>query len=407
MKSRVGIILGCCALTLGWLDQSRAQSVVSDPAADAADAAAPVKWLPKDGGADGFGDLMFIDSDIPPDDYIAKAARFKSLLPLAESGDAESQAHIGIMYRSGRGVQQDCLEAIRWLKMAGEQGHVGAANELALTYFLGCEGIPRDNAEGVNWTRKAAEEGDKTAQRNLGDYYANALYVPCDYGEAAKWYRKAADQGDLSAEGALGDLYARGLGLPQSYSDAVLWYSEAAGQGNAEAEFALGNLYANGLGVGKDHVEAARWYREAAERGNQSAQSQLGELYENGLGVPQDYAESVRWYVKSAEQGDPIGQFQLGLAYAQGHGVPQNYEQAYKWFSLAASRIPESISEQDFANIRALTIGNRDKAAAFMTKTQIADAQRLAREWTQKRPSPEEMSKWGVPIQGMLPRFKF
>ncbi len=57
--------------------------------------------------------------------------------------------------------------------------------------------------------------------------------------------------------------------------------------------------------------------------------------------------------------------------YAKGQGVPQNYEQAYIWFDLAASRAGDA----------SIPIKNRDDVAAMMTPDQIAEAQRLAREW--------------------------
>jgi TPR repeat protein len=54
--------------------------------------------------------------------------------------------------------------------------------------------------------------------------------------------------------------------------------------------------------------------------------------------------------------------------YAKGHGVPQDYGLAYAWFDLAVSQFPAS------KNMRDLT-------ASRMTPVQIAEAQRLAREW--------------------------
>jgi hypothetical protein len=101
-------------------------------------------------------------------------------------------------------------------------------------------------------------------------------------------------------------------------------------------------------------------------------------MYARGLGVPQDYAEAVRWYRLAADQGHASAQNNLGVMYATGEGVLQDYVQAHMWYNLAASR-PD-------AEKRALAIGVRDNLADKMTPTQIAEAERLAREWDAAHP---------------------
>ena len=97
-------------------------------------------------------------------------------------------------------------------------------------------------------------------------------------------------------------------------------------------------------------------------------------MYENGEGVAQDYAEAVRWYRLAAEQGYANAQINLGGMYYNGEGVPQDYVQAHMWSNLAAA--------QGNAN----AVANRDIAASLMTPAQIAEAQRLAREWIAAHP---------------------
>ena len=61
--------------------------------------------------------------------------------------------------------------------------------------------------------------------------------------------------------------------------------------------------------------------------------------------------------------------FQLGMMYSTGSSVPTDYVSAHKWFNLAAMR------------------GNADakryrmEIAHEMSKAEIAEAQRRAREW--------------------------
>ena len=101
-----------------------------------------------------------------------------------------------------------------------------------------------------------------------------------------------------------------------------------------------------------------------AENGNAAAQVNLGVMYANGQGVPEDDAEAVRWY--------------RGISYGNGEGVPQDFVQAHKWFNLAASR--------GSGENRESAVRNRDLIAQQMTAAQIAEAQRLAREWDEAHP---------------------
>jgi TPR repeat protein len=150
----------------------------------------------------------------------------------------------------------------------------------------------------------------------------------------------------------------------------------AAPQGDAVAQYKLGEAYRLGQDVPRDYAEAARWFRKAADQGDASAQYSLGEMSYKGQGVTQDYAEAVKWYRKIADQGESpdVALFQgtVALNYEDGKGVPQDYVLAHMWYNLAASRSgPWQTMESR----------GRDRVAAKMTAAQIAEAQRLAREW--------------------------
>jgi hypothetical protein len=64
--------------------------------------------------------------------------------------------------------------------------------------------------------------------------------------------------------------------------------------------------------------------------------------------------------------------------YARGLGVPQSYVQAHMWHNLVASRATGEMRER--------AVRNRDRVAGLMNPTQIAEAQRLAREWDAAHP---------------------
>jgi TPR repeat protein len=160
------------------------------------------------------------------------------------------------------------------------------------------------------------------------------------------------------------------------YTTAVRLLRPVAEKGDADAQYQLGRMYGSGEGVSQDAAAAMSWYRKAAEQGSADAQRLLGTTYEVGMGVPQDYETAVSWYRRAAEQGDSFSQYILGLKYGLGQGVPRDVVQAHKWLNLAATD----------ANNIVVAVKARESLAAGMTPAQIAEAQKLAREW---KPKPE------------------
>jgi TPR repeat protein len=86
-------------------------------------------------------------------------------------------------------------------------------------------------AEAVKWYRLAAEQGDADAQSNLGFMYANGRGVPENDAEAVKWYRLAAEQGNASAQYNLALMYDEGEGVIQNNVIAHMLYNLAGAQG--------------------------------------------------------------------------------------------------------------------------------------------------------------------------------
>ena len=148
--------------------------------------------------------------------------------------------------------------------------------------------------------------------------------------------------------------------------------------GIAGAQFNLGVMYANGRGVLQDDFEAVHWYRRAADQGLAQAQGTLGVKYGLGEGVPEDDAEAARWFQLAAVQGNARGQFNLGASYANGEGVPQHDVTAHMWLALAASRSTDELRDQ--------AVQGRDLVAKRLNASQLAEAQRLAREWDAAHP---------------------
>ena len=175
----------------------------------------------------------------------------------------------------------------------------------------------------------------------------------------------------LFSSGVFGDDFQDGFDAHQKedYRTAHRLWLPLAEQGHASAQFNLGLMYEYGQGVPQDYKEALKWYRLSAEQGIADAQFNLGVMYEDGLGVPQDDQEAVRWFRLSAEQGNASAQNMLGLMYSKGQGVLQDYSLAHMWWNIC------------FASGIKVCVKNRNIMEEKMSKQQIEEAQRLARNW--------------------------
>jgi len=79
--------------------------------------------------------------------------------------------------------------------------------------------------------------------------------------------------------------------------------------------------------------------------------------------------DALSQYENDAKQGRADALYNLGLAYSTGQGVGVDYVAAHKWFNLAAMKGSEIAKNW------------RAQISAEMNSSQIAEAQRLAREW--------------------------
>jgi uncharacterized protein len=205
-------------------------------------------------------------------------------------------------------------------------------------------------------------------------------YTRGDYKAAVDKWQALAKKGDAAAQTNLGYLYYEGKGVPQSYPEALKWYNVAILQGYPEAMFNLGVAYAEGKGVERNVTEALRLYRLAAEAGYAPAQVQLGNTYFRGDGVPADPKEGLRWYAQAAEQGDVVAQFLLANVYISGgEGVTRDLVKAYEWLTIAATA--------DHPEAKENSERGKERIAELMTPAEIAEAEKLAKDWLAKKPN--------------------
>ena len=184
----------------------------------------------------------------------------------------------------------------------------------------------------------------------------------------------AADSFDDGSHAMTAGEYAYATG---DFKKAFEIFKSLAEQGDTSAQLDLVGMYFYGEGVPQDYEEGVKWLRKAAEQGDSEAQHELGFLYQVGRVVPKDYSEAVKWFRKAAEQGYRMSQLQLGVMYELGLGVRRDFIEAHKWKKLSAASTSTSLKHSKPGDDLHLI-------EKKMTPSQIAEAQKLAREWKPK-----------------------
>ena len=135
---------------------------------------------------------------------------------------------VGKCYETGDGVGKDEAEAVKWYRMAAEEGHVQAAFELSKCYTFGF-GVRKNRVTSSKWLRKAAEGGHVSAMMLLAHRYKWDTGSGVEYNprEVVKWFRRAAENGDARAMFELGECYEKGFGVKKEPDIAYRWFCRA------------------------------------------------------------------------------------------------------------------------------------------------------------------------------------
>ena len=285
--------------------------------------------------------------------------------------------------------------------------------------------VPKNIELAVKYYKLAADQGHTEAQYSLGKIYAEGQYaltvsvfsstswitgwqpsITYDYNLAHYYYKKAADQGHIEAQYKVGKMYEIGQGVDKDIPIAFKYYELAADQGQVDAtlslralrnrvgkvccdranKYAKSLLFAKGSSISREHeLEylnlaykdyysafigydiisthqdlifvyklgkrcenfknyklAFKYYELAADQGHDNAQHDLGYMYQKGKGVIIDIEKSIHYYKKSAEQENVAAQNNLGHIfknkYKNGVDKSHNLNLACYYYKLAADR---------------------------------------------------------------------
>jgi uncharacterized protein len=108
-----------------------------------------------------------VKADIQKARDLMDASRFEEamveLLPAAQSGNADAEELIGVMYAMGLGVGRDDVRAFEWYLRSALRGHPGAQSGVGWYYEVGRGMVAPDLVRGYMWYVLSAIGGDPDA----------------------------------------------------------------------------------------------------------------------------------------------------------------------------------------------------------------------------------------------------
>jgi TPR repeat protein len=147
----------------------------------------------------------------------------------AESGIAEAQFNLGMLYTQGQGVPQDDQRAVKWYRLAAEQGNSKAQYTLGMMYSKG-QGVLLSEQKAMKWFRLYI--GRTVVPEQITIYNLAKKKVL----SALKILKADAENGAVVAQYYLGMMLANGQGITRDYVLAHMWYNLSGLQGNEGAQ---------------------------------------------------------------------------------------------------------------------------------------------------------------------------
>lgn len=123
---------------------------------------------------------------------------FNYFLKGAQAGNAACQYALYLYYKDGTGCVKDVGAALKWLKVAADNGDADAMADWA--YHCCVEIDPPRFSEGFAYFSKAAEQGHERGKLMLAFCYENGWGVTLNIEQAKKIYKELMDSGDESAK---------------------------------------------------------------------------------------------------------------------------------------------------------------------------------------------------------------
>ena len=206
---------------------------------------------------------------------------------VAEAGNVEGFYEYGCCLLSGRGVEQDFVQAAEWLQRGADADDTLSQFELGVQYSLG-EGVEKDDSIAISLFEKAAAKGHPGSMAAMADYYYE------------------------------------GEGVEQDFAQAFQLYYQCYQHGNPKGNIGLSRFFLDGEIVAIDVQTALQLLSEGAAANHPIAMHHKRAILDD---IEQDI-----------QKGDVVALTALGWAILQGTAYEGDKQKAYECISTAAAK---------------------------------------------------------------------
>ena len=272
---------------------------------------------------------------IEPDEE--KAVKYLKMA--ADEGHAESTFLLGIMYQSESSkVPYDMKKSLELIHDAAAMGWPLAMAILGRSYCNGRDGLEKDTETGKKWLKKSIGLDCKEGMYFLGMQY---WFHEDNKDLARKYWKRAANENHIDSMRILGDSYRDEAKLlpknkaaePNQYAE--YYYKRGAEMGDADCQAKLAWMYE--LTYNK-WSEASKYFNMAVKNGEEpSALFGLALHYYLGLGTEDiDKKKAFTLCSKAVKSGHEPAKSLLGKMYYSGEGAEANQEKGLALLSQRA-----------------------------------------------------------------------
>jgi TPR repeat protein len=269
----------------------------------------------------------------------------------AERGDAVAQCVLALMYRLGKFVNQNFIEATYWYSKAAEN-RVGFANCAAgCQYYFG-EGVQQNFEKAAELFKKGIPSAD--CHRYFGLLYEWGNGVEKDYNKALEHYFQSA-KNDITGMFSVASLMQVAEEMRYNIETIINIFLKIIEKGVRKAMWCLGFIFFQKKFNTLNLEMAFYWFKMAADTkygppldheenavykaltGDSTYQFELGKKILRGIDTLTDPSRGVEWITKASKNGNTSAMIELSHCYFVGYGVQKDHKQALHWLMLAKS----------------------------------------------------------------------
>jgi TPR repeat protein len=229
-------------------------------------------------------------------------------------------------------IQKDYSRVLHWMKKAADMGDNEAICHLGLMYFSG-HGVEEDIEQGEEWFDRATRLDSDIVGRVaiLFHMYKDKQ----NFTLARKWYINGL-YSPISRLG-LGLLSEYGDGVKQDYQKALRYYTKLTDKGLAVGKLRLGLMHYYGKGVPVDYRKSFDLF-EKAKREKKGSNEPLPYVYNPNNLNGDDSQDDLVYCLVGEKEVAGERHYYLGLQYKYGQGIPDDQGKAQHHFRKAFSR---------------------------------------------------------------------